>query len=125
MNEMTIGALFFCLLICAVGAMCIASPSRLVTATHRYTARTFYFVASLRVMFGITLIFAAPASRIPNFINILGIVVVFSGVVLFLVGYKRFRKFIDWWASHGSAFIRGTGVLAMMIGVALAYALVP
>ena len=38
---------------------------------------------------------------------------------------ERYAKLVDWWASKGPVLVRGQGVLAIILGVLLAYALLP
>ena len=122
---MTILALVFCIIICAVGVACIAAPSWLVDVMLRHSARMRYLGAGFRIVLGATLVLAAPASRAPDFLYILGIVVVVSGIILLFVGQERFVSMINWLAARGPTFVRVAGVLGLSLGLALGYALTP
>ncbi len=122
---MTLLALAFCIMICAIGVVCIAAPSWLVAVMLRHSGRMLYSAAGFRILFGAVLVLAAPASRAPDFIHILGIVVIIAGIILLFVGQKHFRRMINWLVERGAAFVRVWGVLGLVLGCALGYALTP
>ena len=123
---MTIVALIICLLTAAFGALGIVSPSRLLDVVRYFqTPVGLYFAAGIRVLLGVALLFAAPASRAPGFIYILGFLIIVIGVITLVFGLERFRRLLDWWSAQGSAFVRGWAVLALLFGLSLAYAIVP
>jgi hypothetical protein len=123
---MTLVALIICLLTAAFGALGIASPSRLLGVVRYFqTPMGLYFAAGIRVLLGVALLFAAPTSRAPGLIYILGVFIIIIGVITPFFGLERFRRLLDWWSAQGSAFVRGWAVLALLFGLSLAYALVP
>ncbi len=123
---MKLVALIICLLTAAFGALGIALPSRLLGVVRYFqTPMGLYFAAGIRVLLGVALVFAAPASRAPGLIYIVGVFIIVVGVITLFFGLERFRKLLDWWSAQGSAFIRGWAVLALIFGLSLAYALVP
>jgi uncharacterized membrane protein HdeD (DUF308 family) len=123
---MTSVALIICLLAAAFGALGIASPSQLLALVRRFqTPIGLYFAAGIRVLFGLALLFAAPTSRAPALIYILGIFVIVIGLITPFFGLERFRRLLDWWSAQGPAFVRGWAVVALLFGLSLAYALVP
>ncbi len=123
---MTLVALIICLLTAALGALGIASPSRLLGVVRYFqTPVGLYFAAGIRVLLGVALLFAAPTSRAPGLIYILGVFIIVIGVITPFFGLKRFRRLLDWWSAQGSAFIRGWAILALLFGLSLAYAIVP
>ncbi len=123
---MTLVALIIGLLLSALGALGVASPSRLLGVVRNFqTPMGLYFAAALRVVLGVALFFAAPTSRAPDLIRILGVVIIVMGVVTPFFGLERFRRLLDSWSAQGSAFIRAWAVLALAFGLSLAYAIVP
>jgi hypothetical protein len=123
---MTLAALIICLLASAFGALGIASPSRLLGVVRYFqTPVGLYFAAGIRVLLGVALLFAAPTSRAPGLIFIVGVAIIVIGVITLFFGLERFRRLLDWWSAQGSAFIRGWAVLALVFGLSLAYAIVP
>jgi hypothetical protein len=71
------------------------------------------------------LLLAASASKAPGLIAVVGIIVIFKGIILPLMGVERVRSLLDWWSAQGSLFLRGWALLALTIGLVLAYAVLP
>jgi hypothetical protein len=123
---MTLLALILCFFVTALAAMGAVSPSRLLGVLRKVQEpRGLLFLGVLRVVLGIALIFSAPASRAPELIGIVGIILIIRGVTLPLIGIERVRRLLGWFSAQGSAFVRGWAALATAIGLWLVYALVP
>jgi uncharacterized membrane protein YidH (DUF202 family) len=123
---MRVIALVFSLLVVALGAMGLVSPSLAVrVARYFQTPAGLYFAAAVRLVMGVALFFAAPASRAPEVLRILGVVVLVAGVVTLFFGVERFRRLVDWWSAKGPALVRAQAAFALALGLLLAYALVP
>lgn len=113
---------FICLLIVIVGALGIASPDRLIALVRRVqTPSGLYLVAAVRVAMGLALFFAAPASRAPEFVGPLGLIVILIGLVTPLFGLSRFRRLLDAWERMGHVALRIWAALALGFGLFLAY----
>jgi hypothetical protein len=123
---MALLAFLISLFIAALGALGVASPSRLVNVVRSFeTPAGLYFAAFLRIVFGVALFLTAPASRGPGLIRALGVIVFLAGLVTPLVGLERFRSLLDWWSARGPAFIRAWGTVALSLGLLLAFAVAP
>lgn len=123
---MTVVALILSLLIASLGALGVASPSRLLGLVRSLqTPSGLFFAAAFRVAVGAALLFAAPTSRAPNFLPILGIVIIVAGVITPFFGLKRYRKLLEWWSSQGPGFVRIWAAFALSSGLLLAYAIAP
>lgn len=119
---MTTVALVLSLFVAALGALGVASPSRLLRIVRSFQKPAgVYFAAALRVVLGGALFFAAPTSRAPEFIRILGVVIVVAGFITPFFGLERFRRLLDWWSARGSGFIRAWAASAFVFGLLLAY----
>ncbi|MFI5177761.1 MAG: hypothetical protein ACHQO8_04330 [Vicinamibacterales bacterium] len=117
------------LLIAAIGIAGLLAPSGLVwIAQHAATSGAFYVIAVVRVAVGLVFISAAPASRAPKTLRILGYVVVVAGIataLIGLVGMELARTIIDWWLQRGANVIRLTGLVLIALGGCVAYACAP
>ena len=113
----------------AFGAVGIFVPSVPVwVAQHAANSGVFYLVATIRVAFGLILILAAPVSRAPKALRVLGYLVLIAGIttaVMGLVAIERARSMIEWWLQHGSGIIRLTSVVLLALGGFIAYACAP
>jgi len=117
------------LFIATVGAVGVLAPSILVwIAHHSETTAAFYFVATVRIAFGLVLISAASTSRAPNAVRVLGYVILVAGIVtglMGLLGIGRGRAMIESWVQQGAGVIRLTGVLLFALGGFIAHACAP
>jgi hypothetical protein len=119
---MTVVAFIICLLIAAVGALGVVSPSRLLGVVRQAQSRAgLYAGSAVRVVLGVALFFASPTSRAPELIRILGVVLIVAGVITQFIGLKRFRRLLEWFSARGSTFVRVWAVVALAFGLSLAY----
>jgi hypothetical protein len=123
---MTAIALAFSLLVAAVGVLGLVSPSR-IRIIQRYFERPagLYVAAAVRLAMGAAVLLAAPASRAPAVLRIVGVVIIVAGVITAFLGRDRFRGLVAWWSARGSAFVRAWAAVALAFGLLLAYALLP
>jgi hypothetical protein len=122
-------AFVIALVLLAMGLAGIVAPSSLLwVGRHSLAPGAFYLIAAIRIVFGVALVFAAPTSRMPRTIRILGYVVVTAGLATALVGLiamDRAREIIESVLQHGSGFVRMAGVLVAAFGGLIAYACGP
>jgi hypothetical protein len=122
---MTLIALVVSLLIIAFGALGIVSPGRLLGIVRRFeNLAGLYAAAAVRIVLGVTLLYAAPTSHMPEVIRILGILILLAGLILPFIGLARFRRIVVWWCSQGLTVIRVWACFAFAFGLFLAYAVV-
>jgi hypothetical protein len=122
----TFVAIILCLIATAVAVLGVVSPPRLVSLLRKtQTRRGLTLLAAFRVVLGVALIFSAPASLAPEFIAVVGVIVIVKGVTLPLIGVERVRRLLDWWSTQESVFLRAWALLAAAIGLWLVYALLP
>ncbi|MDH3200992.1 MAG: hypothetical protein OEM15_08885 [Myxococcales bacterium] len=113
----------FVLLMCALGVLV---PSRIVAFATRWTnQRGLWVAALLRLAFGLALWFAAPASRAPLFLQVLGIVTILAGVSLPMIGLDRFTKLIEWSVERPPIMVRLWCLFGIALGGAILWALIP
>lgn len=120
---MTLLALALSLAIAALGALGVVSPARLLGVVSRFqTPAGLYAAAALRIVLGSALVVAAPDSRAPDVLPVLGVFIVLAGLVTPLFGLARYRRLLTWWSSQEPAFVRAWAAFALLFGLALAYA---
>src|ERR1700730_16253923 len=92
------------LMIC-LGLTGLVWPEGLVGIGHySFTHTGLYVIAVLRVAVGLVLFLAAPASRAPTTLRVIGILVCVAGVVTALITIERAQALLDWWMGHGFGF---------------------
>ncbi|MEN3370981.1 MAG: hypothetical protein V7609_3124 [Verrucomicrobiota bacterium] len=123
---MKILAFFIALLMLTLGLTGIIWPDCLVRIGHySFTPVGLYVVAGLRVAIGLVFFLAAPASRAPKTLRILGVLVCVGGVVLAFLTAERAQAFLDWWSANGTTFVRFGGGVVLVIGSFIAYVTAP
>jgi hypothetical protein len=112
---MRIAALMIGLLVAALGLVGALAPEvllRLVSKIHLSPA--LYLAALLRVAFGIIFIVAAPSSRLPTALRILGVIVILAGVLTPFFGAQMAEVALN----SGS---KNPGMVRALAGAALAF----
>jgi hypothetical protein len=120
MNRLT---MVIGLVVVALGVVAIATPDNLVTIGRDVATPTgLYVVAVLRVCIGLAFIFAAPTSRMPRTVRIVGGIVVIAGIVTPMFGVDRSLAVVNWLAAQGPLLIRLAAVWIVALGSFMIYA---
>jgi len=86
------------------------------------SASMLYLAAAIRVALGGVLLLAAPGCRFTIAVYVLGVVTLFSGLLLPVLGKARFAALIGWWLGLSDGAIRASTLAAVVLGVFLALA---
>jgi hypothetical protein len=117
------------LFVATVGVVGIIAPSGLVwIAEHSVTSGAFYVIATVRVAFGLILIWVASVSRAPKTLRVLGYFILIAGITTAATGLMaigRAHAIIEWWLRQGSGVVRLTGIPVLGLGGFVAYACAP
>jgi hypothetical protein len=125
-GSMAYVALILSLFVAALGAIGIVSPERLLGIVREFQSHAgLYAAAILRVVLGVALFVAAPTSRSPEVVRIVGIISFISGFFTPLFGLGRFRRILHWWSTRPPTFQRAWAAFALALGLFLAYAVAP
>lgn len=123
---MGMAALLVALFMVAIGILGIVAPDGLLTAVRSMlTPLGLSLVATLRIVIGVILLVAAPSSRAPKVLRVLGVVVVVSGIITPFFGVDRALAILDWWSGQPPAVVRLWAGLAVAFGAFVAYAVAP
>ena len=123
---MTIAALLIGLLIVAQGIVGLAVPDIFVSIVSMFqTLPMIYLAAVIRVIFGVVLFRAAPASRAPKGLRLLGVLIFIGGVLTPFIGVQFAHIILGWWSEGGAAVVRMWAGVALAIGAFILYATVP
>jgi len=123
--------LAFCagLLIAAIGTIGIVFPDSIVwIAEHATSSTAFYCIATIRVAFGLLLLFVARVSRLPGALRVFGYISLVCGLATGLAGLIAIdsaHTLIEWWVQQGVGIMRLTSGLQVLIGAIVVYACDP
>lgn len=115
--------------IAAVGIAGLLSPDVLVWIARRFdTSASWLMLAAVRITVGALLITAAPLSRFPRGLRVLGAVIVVVAIVTLLAGVAGVEQAsgaIDAWLAMGMAVVSLTALPVLALGEFIAYACGP
>ena len=113
-------------LITALGVLGLVWPGAFVSLVRFFQVSPVIYVAAVaRVVIGVVLVRAAPASRAPGVLRILGLVVAIGGLLTPFVGVRAADVILGWWASGGPGVVRVWAGFALVLGVIILLAAAP
>lgn len=117
-----LGQLVALSIIC-IGLVAFGAPDTFLSvAPYILTVKGLYVIAGLRVIFGVVLLIAAAASRLPKTMRVFGSIALVAGLATPWFGVDRARAIFSWSSAHGTGLIRAWGVIALAVGGLIAYA---
>ena len=109
-------------LVILASAISFAVPDlRLSLERSVMTPTGLYAIAALRIAIGLVFVFAAPASRAPRMLRVLGLIVIIAGLATPWFGVARARAVLNWLANAGPLLIRLDAGVGMALGGSLVY----
>ena len=109
-------------LVILVSALSFAVPDlRLALEESVLTPTGLYAITFLRIAIGLIFVFAAPASRAPRTLRVLGLVVIIAGLMTPWFGVTRAQAILNWVASAGPLLMRLDACVGMAMGGFLVY----
>jgi hypothetical protein len=98
----------------------VAPDLRLSLERSVMTPAGLYAIAALRIAIGLVFVLAAPASRAPRTLRVLGLIVIIAGLTTPWFGVTRARAVLNW-ASARPVLMRLDAGVGMAIGGFLVY----
>ena len=113
----------FGVLLIGFGVWGIIAPATLLAFFTRWQTREGLWVgAAIRLIFGLALWFAAPLSRFPATLQVVGVIFVVGGMALPFIGLDRFKSMVAWWLKKPPSFTRIWAVATLGLGVFFVWA---
>jgi hypothetical protein len=123
---MTLAVALFGVFVATLGGAGLLSPARLLALVTRAQSQLgLYFIAAFRLLVGAALILAAPPSRAPLYLQVLGGIAVVSGIITPFVGARRFEAVVDWWRARSAGAVRLWSAFVLLFGLSLIWAVLP
>ncbi len=109
-------------LVILTSAISVAAPDlRLSLERSVITPVGLYAIAAMRIAIGLVFVLAAPASRAPRTLRVLGLIVIIAGLTTPWFGVTRAQAVLDWFASAGPLLMRLDAGVGMVLGAFLVY----
>jgi hypothetical protein len=107
----------------AQGILGIAGPDVFLSLLRVVqTPPVLYLTAVIRFAFGVVLLYAAPGSRAPVALRVLGILILIGSVLAPFFGARLGHALLDWWSAGGPSRVRAWAALSLALGVFIIFA---
>ena len=109
-----------------ISVLVAVSPEPLLSAEDMESRGTLYSAAAFRLVMGLVLILAAPPSRCPTGLRIIGALAILGGLVLPFLPTDVWAGLVRWWTVEHLTLYRTVGsTVGMLLGAFIAYAAWP
>jgi hypothetical protein len=109
-----------------IGVWGVLAPSRIADFATRFGSKGGrWFAAGIRLILGLALWFAAPASRAPLLLQVLGAIALVAAAIIPFMGVDRFKALLDWWTQLSPTAVRFSCLFAVAFGATILWALLP
>jgi hypothetical protein len=111
-------ALFLAALLVLVGLTGILWPEGMMQlAVYSFTRSGLYVASAARIILGALLVLAAPATRTPKTVRVIGLIVLVAGIATALIPAERALAMKDMWLSRGPEPIRIAACFPFAVGI--------
>ena len=110
-------AMALSVLLIGFGFWGILKPASLLAFLSRWQTREGLWAgAAFRLIFGLALWSAAPLSRFPAILQVVGVIFVVAGIAMPFIGLARFKRMVVWWLQKPPAFTRVWAAVTLALG---------
>ena len=111
-------ALLIAALMLLLGLTGVLWPEGLMPlAIASFSPRGLYVVAAVRVILGALLFWAARATRTPNTIRVIALILLIAGIATALIPADRAQLMKDWWTARGPDTFRIVACFPLIAGI--------
>jgi len=82
-----------------------------------------YIGCILRILIGIIFLLAASQCRLVGVIVTLGILLIISGSIIFILGLDRVKTMLKWWYGRSLLVLRLIALIPIAVGVVILYSI--
>ncbi|MBN2284682.1 MAG: hypothetical protein JXO48_12415 [Deltaproteobacteria bacterium] len=119
---MSVIVLVIGLIILGMALALLLSPALLRMLLGTFIRNNWWNIAMmLRVVIGVLLLLAAPGTRAPVVVQVIGVLFVLSGIVIPFMGAARLGKLVNWWLARPDGFLRAWAVAAAVFGALIVW----
>lgn len=118
--------LLFAIFLVIIGAIMLGRPKVILTVLSRYSESMALHVMAVvvRLLLGGVLLFAASGSRFPATLEVIGWISIVAGLVVAVMGHRRFVKLMEWGMTVLPKYHHIVGLAGILLGIVLGYAVV-
>ncbi len=113
----------FGVLITLIGLIGIVVPRYFIEVIGNWKSESRFIAAvGIRMVMGVICLSAAPASRMPVVVQVIGIIAIVAAASALLVGRERLDRLIDWWLERPPIIVRMSAAFAAGFGILMVFA---
>ena len=110
-------------LIALIGLIGIVVPRYFIEVIGNWKSESRFIAAvGIRMVMGVICLSAAPASRMPLVVQVIGIIAIVAAASALLVGRERLDRLIDWWLERPPIIVRMSAAFAAGFGILMVFA---
>jgi len=120
MSELLIA---FGVLIALAGIAAVLRPRGLLNLARRITVRTWlrWIAFIVRTLLGAILILVAPSTAFPLVLEVVGVLLIVSGIVVLMIGNEAVQRLLNFGLSLGPPAVAAGGFVGILFGAFLIY----
>lgn len=84
-------------------------------------ARRIYVIGVIRLILAVVFLLAARQCNVPWAIGVFGILLLVSGVMIFIIGDQKLKAWLQWWQKQPLLLLRAIALLTIVIGLLIIY----
>lgn len=114
---------FFGLLLMALSVLMIKNPQAFANGIIKFSQQAYFHVFEIvsRLFFGVAFVYYSSLTLAPNINAVLGYLMIFSAMLLLVVGAEKHRAFALWSAQKFRAMFRLSGFFSVVFGGYIIY----
>ena len=114
-------ALLIATLMVLLGLTGVLWPEGLMQlATYSFSRSGLYVVAAARIVLGGLLFVAARATRTPNTVRVIGLIIFTVGIVGVVISHEPAQRLSEWWVAKGADAFRIAACVPLAAGLFIA-----
>jgi len=106
-----------------ISLMMIKNPQTFATGIIKFSQQTYFHVVEIlsRLFFGVVFVYYSPLTLAPSMNAMLGYLMIFTAILLLVIGANKHRKFALWSADKFSTRFRISGFFSFIFGSYIIY----
>ena len=105
-----------------LGVLYLAKPELVKRILEFFKqGKRIYIVGVIRLILAVVFLLAAQQCNVPWAIGVFGILLLVSGVMIFIIGDQKLKAWLQWWQKQSLLLLRVLSLLAIAFGLLIIY----
>ena len=80
-----------------------------------------YIAGVIRLILAVVFLLAAQQCKVPWAIGVFGILLLVSGVMIFIIGAQKLKSWLEWWQKQSLLLLRALSLVTIAFGLLIIY----